>query len=60
MDVKFYSHNVGTYKCFSNFSPHKVDIDGKIWPTSEHYFQAMKFPDYPEFQEEIRLAKSPA
>jgi len=34
-----------------------VEIDGKIWPTSEHYFQAQKFLD-PESQEAIRR-KSP-
>lgn len=30
-----------------------------IWPTSEHYFQAMKFLDT-EYQEKIRTAKTPA
>jgi N-glycosidase YbiA len=33
-------------------------MDGKLWPTSEHYFQSQKFKDV-EHQERIRKAKSP-
>lgn len=46
------------YGCFSNFSRHPIMIDGKTWPTTEHYFQAMKFLD-PILQEEIRNAPTP-
>lgn len=46
------------YGCFSNFAPYPVSMDGKLWPTSEHYFQAQKFEDA-EQQEKIRQAKSP-
>jgi len=28
---------------FSNFSDHPTLIDGHLWKTTEHYFQAMKF-----------------
>jgi ribA/ribD-fused uncharacterized protein len=28
---------------WTNFSRHPVVIDGKTWPTTEHYFQAAKF-----------------
>jgi N-glycosidase YbiA len=31
------------YGCFSNFSSHGFDLDGRWWPTAEHYFQAQKF-----------------
>jgi N-glycosidase YbiA len=31
------------YGCFSNFSPHAIDLDGKKWATVEHYYQAHKF-----------------
>jgi N-glycosidase YbiA len=31
------------YGCFSNFSPHSIQMEGEIWPTSEHYYQAQKF-----------------
>lgn len=46
------------YGAFSNFSAHTVHLDGKTWPTSEHYFQAMKFAGT-KHAEEIRLVKSP-
>ncbi len=47
-------------KEFSNYFVAKMTIDGKVWPTVEHYFQAMKFPSNPEYQEQIRVAKTPA
>jgi N-glycosidase YbiA len=31
------------YGCFSNFSPHSIQIQGTYWPTVEHYYQAQKF-----------------
>ncbi|WP_412028130.1 NADAR family protein [Deinococcus yunweiensis] len=31
------------YGEFSNFSRHPIELDGVVWPTSEHYFQAQKF-----------------
>ena len=41
-EIRFYSTR-GKHGCFSNFSKHSVHIDGLRWPTTEHYFQAMKF-----------------
>ena len=35
-------------------------MDEKLWPTTEHYFQAMKFPTRPEYQEEIRKKSNPS
>lgn len=46
------------YGCFSNFAPYPIQLDGKLWPTSEHYFQAQKFQEE-EHQERIRQTKSP-
>ena len=46
------------YGCFSNFSPHPIRLNGKTWPTSEHYFQAQKFAGTPD-EEQVRQAKSP-
>jgi ribA/ribD-fused uncharacterized protein len=43
---------------FSNFARFPIKIAGKNWPTSEHYFQAMKFKGQPR-EEEIRLAGKP-
>lgn len=31
------------YGCFSNFSPHRIYLDGQNWLTVEHYYQAQKF-----------------
>jgi ribA/ribD-fused uncharacterized protein len=55
--IQFYSTK-GLYGCFSNFSPYSIELGGKTWPTSEHYFQAMKFAGTPD-EDEVRLAKSP-
>jgi N-glycosidase YbiA len=46
------------FGCFSNFAPYPVLMEGKLWPTSEHYFQAQKFEDA-EHREQIRKTKSP-
>ncbi|AUX39714.1 hypothetical protein SOCE26_011090 [Sorangium cellulosum] len=46
------------YGVFSNFSRHPVTLKGKSWPTSEHYFQAQKFPGT-DHEEEIRNAPGP-
>ena len=37
-----------------------MTVDGKTYPTSEHYFQAMKFASTDEeWAEEVRLADGP-
>lgn len=57
MAIYFYSAR-DLYGEFSNFSAHSVDLKGKRWPTSEHYFQAQKFVGTAH-ENEIRKAKSP-
>lgn len=54
--VRFYGQK-GPYAFLSNFYP--VDLkfnggDGRVWPSVEHYYQAMKTLD-PNHQEDIRL-----
>lgn len=56
MTIYFYS-TVDTYGCFSNFSPHGLELKGLWWKTAEHYFQAQKFVNTPH-EAEIRLAKT--
>ena len=56
--ILFYDHKDVPYGCFSNFSPHPIVMEGKTWPTSEHFFQAMKSED-PAVQEHIRGLSSP-
>jgi ribA/ribD-fused uncharacterized protein len=55
--INFYSVSE-EYGCFSNFSPHPITLEGKTWPTTEHYFQSQKFAGSPD-EEEVRQAKSP-
>ncbi len=55
--INFYSVN-DEYGEFSNFAAYPIKLKGKVWPTSEHYFQAMKFESEND-QSEIRKTKSP-
>lgn len=57
MTIKFYKVSEVPYGGFSNFSHHGFELDGRFWPTSEHYFQAQKFAGTPH-EEALRLAKS--
>src|SRR5437773_8870938 len=55
--IKFYSTKA-EYGFFSNFAAYPIELKAKVWPTSEHYFQAQKFAGT-EHEQAIRLAKSP-
>ena len=46
------------YWFLSNFSEYPVYYQGRIWPTAEHAYQAMKTSDL-DLQEEIRKAATP-
>lgn len=46
------------YGELSNFAPFPIVIEGRRWPTSEHYLQAQKFLD-DEYREAIRKTPSP-
>ncbi|WP_437818251.1 NADAR family protein [Sorangium sp. So ce1078] len=46
------------YGCFSSFSLHGFEEDGRWWRTAEHYFQAQKFAGT-EHEERVRLAWTP-
>jgi ribA/ribD-fused uncharacterized protein len=50
--IEFYDIQNPFYE-FTNFYEAPITVDGKVWPTSEHYFQAQKFKD-PLIQEVIR------
>ena len=61
MTIYFYKVNE-EYGCFSNFSPHAIVMGDKVWPTSEHYYQAQKFigtAHDPRLCEQIRAAHTP-
>jgi N-glycosidase YbiA len=55
--ILFYSTQ-DEYGWMSNFFASPIVVDGREWPTTEHYFQAQKFVGTPS-EEEIRLARSP-
>lgn len=56
--IKFYNQRSGKYGCFSNFSNHHINLEGEVWSTTEHYFQAKKFLD-PLIQARVRACKTP-
>src|SRR5436190_17632884 len=55
--IRFYRTG-DPYGEFSNFAAFPFTIDGVIWPTVEHFFQAQKFAGTPH-EEEIRTTDSP-
>ena len=55
MPIKFYTPE---FYVFNNFSAHAIEFEGKLYPTSEHAYQAAQCTD-PRGQEEIRNARSP-
>jgi ribA/ribD-fused uncharacterized protein len=57
MTIYFYTTG-SEYGFFSNFSSHGIELDGEYWPTTEHYFQAQKFPATAD-GDQIRQAKTP-
>src|SRR5262245_25783863 len=57
MAIRFYSTK-DKYGEFSNFARLPFILDGREWPTSEHYFQAQKSQDH-AYQEKIRTTASP-
>lgn len=56
-DIHFY-HSDQKWGEFSNFSKHAIFLDGKIWRTVEHFYQAQKFHNT-EFEEVIRQTETP-
>jgi hypothetical protein len=60
MTIFFYKVH-DPYGCFSNFSLHCVQLQGYIWPTSEHYYQAQKYwgTEYQDLYTQIRHAPTP-
>jgi DNA-directed RNA polymerase II subunit RPB2 len=73
--IEFNRKMKNEFLVFSNFAPTPFQISGgqvpapdgtpyadladQAWPTVEHYYQAMKFPQDPAWQEAIRMATSP-
>ena len=58
MNVIAFNRNKDAYGWLSNMSPYPIELDGKIWRTTEALFQAFRF-DNETIQELIRAEKSP-
>jgi predicted NAD-dependent protein-ADP-ribosyltransferase YbiA (DUF1768 family) len=62
--ILFFKSDQPYYEFTNFYKPGKLEIDGKTWLTTEHYFQAMKFYDlssmrHTEYMEIIRLSDGP-
>lgn len=56
MSLEVISRFRGRYNFLSNFSPSPFELDGRLWPTVEHAFQAAKTEDK-GLQEQIRTTE---
>lgn len=43
----------------SSLAPYPITLEGKTWPTSEHYFRAMQYIDDPNYVDVIRQSQNP-
>ena len=57
-EVIQFNNASGEYGFLSNFAPYPISLNGKMWPTSEHYFQAQKYAGT-EQERKIQRAKTP-
>ena len=57
--IEFYDPSA-RHGYLANFSKHGFELDGKYWPTVEHYFQAQKFANDPNLIELILSDPDPA
>jgi ribA/ribD-fused uncharacterized protein len=57
-EIRFYTQQQSHF-FLTNYASAPFEIAGQTWPTVEHYFQAMKFPSNPAYQESIREAPTP-
>jgi ribA/ribD-fused uncharacterized protein len=55
-EIGFYETQ-GPHGYLSNFAAYPIRLRGKVWPTSEHYFQAQKFAGT-EHEEAVRATAS--
>jgi len=57
MAIKFWIPSK-PYGCFSNFSKHPITVDGKVYATTEHFYQASKMVSEAD-HESVRLSDTP-
>ena len=59
MPIRFLS-TIEQWKDFSNLAPYPIELEGRIWPSTEHYYQFKKFEQAdPEYAQKILEAQTP-
>ena len=58
--IRFHNQRDLPWGCLSNFFPAPIIVNGKSYPTSEHFFQSLKFHGKDaELMEKIRTTENP-
>ena len=57
-ESSLFTSRTDTDSPLSTFVAYSFDLEGRVWPTVEHYFQGMKFSDLAR-QEKVRAAATP-
>lgn len=56
--ILYFARDRAAFRFLSHFYPAPVELDGEVWSTVEHYYQAQK-SDQPAYRAAIRSAVSP-
>jgi ribA/ribD-fused uncharacterized protein len=56
--ILYFSRDRGAFGFLSHFHPSPIALDGGIWPTVEHFYQAQK-SDHPDYRAAVRVAETP-
>jgi ribA/ribD-fused uncharacterized protein len=56
--ILYFGRDREAFGFLSHFHPASIELDGEIWPTVEHYYQAQKSSSRP-YRQAIREAVSP-
>ena len=58
-DDLYFTSSASDYFEFTPYSLHSIRLDGELWPTVSHYFQAQKFDYRPDIVKLIQAAETP-
>jgi ribA/ribD-fused uncharacterized protein len=59
MPIRFLS-KIEQWKDFSNLAPYPIELKGRVWQSSEHYYQYKKFEKAdPDYAQKILEAETP-
>jgi len=56
--ILYFARDRAQFGFLSHFHPSPIDLDGEVWPTVEHYYQAQKSFN-PAYRAAIRAAATP-